>query len=145
MKKYILSIIFTLSINTSLIAYCCEILEKNRTIKADNFHEFSTSFINNPFSQIIFSNDYIIISYIDIYSSFIPKKIINFVDKNEVHYPITPNYKIINKYDQKIKIKKNDEKNACIIRSKDDTGMLVRYHFYKIKFWILYMIEDNSI
>jgi hypothetical protein len=75
----------------------------------------------------------------------IPKKITNFVDKNEIQYPITPNYKIINKYGQKIKIIKIDEKNAYIIRSKDDTGLIVRYHFYKIKFWILYMIEDDSI
>ena len=46
---------------------------------------------------------------------------------------------------QKIETKEINERFMCIIRSKDDTGMLIKYYFHKNEFWNLYMIEDESI
>jgi hypothetical protein len=84
-------------------------------------------------------------SYIEINSSDIPKRMTRIVYKNEIHYPIIPSLKTIYKYGQKIEAKEVSKNYMYIIRSKYDTGLLIKYHFFKNEFWNLYMIEDESI
>lgn len=146
MKTYILAIISLIFlINTTASPYECDNSTNDDAISSDNFYEFSNLFINDQSLQKIFSRDYIIFSLIDTESYAIPQKIEKIIDKNSINYPIIPSYKIINKYNQKLKIVQIDKNKAEIIRSKDDTGLLIKYHFKKNKCWNLYMIEDDSI
>lgn len=91
------------------------------------------------------SSDHVIILLIDTESYLIPQKIKKSIDKKDIKYPTIPSFDILNEDKQKLKIVQIDKNNAEIIRSKDDTGLLVKYHFKKNKCWNLYMIEDDSI
>lgn len=142
MKKYLFIILFIIT-NISSESCFHELQSKSKLINEN--YEFSYLFVNNPFSQFLFINDCLFMSHIDIHSLDIPKRITRIVYKNEIHYPIIPSIKTIYKYNQKIEIREMNENYMYIIRSKDDTGLLIKYHFYKNEFWNLYMIEDDSI
>jgi hypothetical protein len=145
-KTYLVAIIsLFFFINSTASSYECDNSTEHDAFSSDDFYEFSIIFINNPYFQKKFSNDHIIISLIDIESYLIPHKIHKSIDKNDIKYPIIPSFDIINEDKQKLKIVQTDKNNAEIIRSKDDTGLLIKYHFKKYKCWNLYMIEDDSI
>jgi hypothetical protein len=146
MKKYLITIIsFIFLINSTAYSYECDNSTIGNIYSLENFYEFSNIFINNQSLQIIFSRNYIIISFVDINTYAIPKKIEKIINKKNINFPIIPSYKIINESEQKLEIVQIDDENAEIIRSKDDTGLLIKYHFKKNKCWNLYMIEDDSI
>ena len=142
MKKNILLILFII-LNIS-IESCCHNLKSTNKENYEN-HKFAYSFINGQLSQHLFINDFLFISHIDIHSSDTPKKTTKIACRNEIHYPIIPSIKAMQEDGQKIETKEINERFMCIIRSKDDTGLLIKYYFHKNEFWNLYMIEDESI
>ena len=132
MKKYLITIIsFIFLITSTAYSYECDNSTIDHIYSLDNFYEFSNIFINNQSLQILFSSDYIIMSFVETNTHVIPKKIEKLIDKNNINYPIIPSYKIINESEQKLEIVQIDDENAEIIRSKDDTGLLIKYHFKK--------------
>ena len=142
MKKNIFIILFIL-LNISNESFCHDLRSTNKEI--NECQEFAYSFINNPFSQYLFINDFLFISRIDVHYSDTPKKINQIEYRDEIKYPIIQSIKTIHESGQKIETQKINEKYMYIIRSKDDTGLLIKYYFYKSEFWNLYMIEDESI
>ena len=145
-KTYLIAIISLIFfINSTASSYECDNSTENNAPSSDDFYEFSNIFINNKYFQKQYSNDHIIISLIDTESYSIPQQIKKSIDKNDIKYPIIPSFDIMNEDKQKLKIVPIGKNNAEIIRSKDDTGLLIKYHFIKNKCWNLYMIEDDSI
>ena len=142
MKKYIFLILFII-LKISHKSYCHDFQSENQDIDANI--KFVYSFINNPYLQYIFTNEFLFISNTDIYSLETPKIITRIVHKNEIHYPIIPSIKTICKHAQKIEKREVNENYMYIIILKEDTGLHIKYHFHKNEFWILYMIEDESI
>lgn len=145
-KNTFLILFILLNIYTEL--YCHDFESINSKIINKEINEcqkFAHSFIINQFSQHLFINDLLFISHIDMHSSDTPKKIHRTVYRNEIHYPIIPSINTIHEYGQKIETKEINEKFMYIIRSKDDTGILMKYYFHKNEFWNLYMIEDESM
>lgn len=145
-KTYFIALISLIFfINSTAFSYECGNSTEDNAFLSDDFYEFSNIFINNQYFQKQHSNDHVIISLIDTESYSIPQKIKKSIDKKDIKYPIIPSFDILNEDKQKLKIVQIDKNNAEIIRSKDDTGLLVKYHFKKNKCWNLYMIEDDSI
>ena len=140
MKKHIFLILFII-LNISPELHCHESKSTSKVINEDQ--QFLYLFINNPFSQFLFVNDSLFMSHIEINYSDIPKRMTRIVCKNDIHYPIIPSLKTIYKYGQKIEAKEVSKNYMYIIRSKDDTGLLIKYHFYKNKFRNHYMKKNE--
>lgn len=147
MNKNIFLILFII-INLSTKLYCHDFKSINKKIlntEKNERQKFAYFFINNELSQHLFINDILFISHFDVHSSDTPKKTTTIVHRNETHHPIIPSIKTMHRYGQEIETKEINERFMYIIRSKDDTGLLIKYYFHKNKFWNLYMIEDESM